>query len=586
VKTSLDDDGSLDPTLAPEATGPSSEAKPSGYDFRQVLGRGGMGEVVLAEDLNIGREVAVKRMHAGADSADARKRFLREAKIQARLDHPAIVPVHEVGTDEAGVPYFTMKRLSGVTLQALLEGGEAPAQKLLRAFVDVCHAIDFAHARSVIHRDIKPSNIMLGDYGEVYVLDWGVARMADDPDDERKPLTESLIGHTQAGAILGTPGYMSPEQLLGERVSVATDVYALGAILFEILAGVPAHPRGRAALQSTLDDQAGSPRERVPERSIAPELDRICLQAMSRLPANRPTARQLADAVQRYLDGDRDEARRRELADENLTQARAAVAAKDSSLAMAAAGRALALDPKSRGAAALVTQLMLEPPAKLPTGLVDRIHRADIDVIARQGRVAAVAMLGYIVCVPFAIAAGVKEWWMLIAAVALILVVVIGAIWTSSRGMFHIMWAVLGNAAMIALITRMTSPIILTPGLAGAIAVSMMTFPTLVKQPARVIGPMLAAFLIPFVLELVGVLERTWSIGPDGLLIHPSALRFDDIWAIVFLVVANIALVIVMSLFAHLLGVGNRRAQHELERQAYQLEQLLPLDRDSRPRAR
>ncbi len=479
-----------------------------------------------------------------------------------------------------------MKRLSGVTLHALLDAGAAASQKLLRAFVDVCHAVDFAHARSVIHRDIKPANIMLGDYGEVYVLDWGVARMADDPDDERTSLTESLVGHTQAGAILGTPGYMSPEQLLGERVEVSTDVYALGSILFEILAGVPAHPRGRAALQSTLDDRAGSPRERVPERGIAPELDRICLQAMSKEPASRPTARELADAVQRYLDGDRDEARRRELADESLAQARAAMDAKDSSRAMAAAGRALALDPKSPGAAALVTQLMLEPPATLPAGLVGRIHRADLDIIARQGRLAAMAMLGYIACIPFAIAAGVKEWGILIAAATLVVVVIVGARWTTTRGMFHIMWAVFGNAAMIGLISRMTSPFMLVPGVAGAIAVSMMTFPTLVKHPFRVIGPMLGAFLVPFVLEVVGVFDRTWSIGPSGLVIHPTALRFEDDWAIVFIVFANIALVLVMSLFAHLLGASNRRAHHELERQAYQLEQLLPLDRDSRPRSR
>src|SRR5439155_8110480 len=153
----------------------------SGYEIGEVIGRGGMGEVVAAMDLRMERAVAVKRMR-GAASPEAIERFLREAKIQARLDHPAIVPVHELGRDADGRPYFTMKRLAGVTLAEQL-AKQGPIQPLLRALIDVCFAIELAHSRQVAHRDLKPSNIMLGGYGDVYVLDWGVARMLGDVDD-------------------------------------------------------------------------------------------------------------------------------------------------------------------------------------------------------------------------------------------------------------------------------------------------------------------------------------------------------------------------------------------------------------------
>src|SRR5688572_14775171 len=140
------------------------------YTVRDVIGRGGMGEVLVADDLRIGREVAYKRMLSESSSTAGLSRFLREARIQARLDHPAIVPVYELSTDDEGRPYFTMKRVTGMTLaQRLAAGGVT--NRLLRAFAEVCLAIEYAHARGVVHRDLKPSNIMLGKYGEVYVLD-------------------------------------------------------------------------------------------------------------------------------------------------------------------------------------------------------------------------------------------------------------------------------------------------------------------------------------------------------------------------------------------------------------------------------
>jgi eukaryotic-like serine/threonine-protein kinase len=144
------------------------------YRARAAIGRGGMGEVTAAYDHTIGREVAIKRIHAAQPNDRQISRFIREAQIQGRLDHPAIVPVYDLGHDASGMPFFVMKKLAGTTL---LRGKHSRLQ-LLRAFVDVCLAVEFAHVRGVIHRDLKPDNIVLGEFGEVYVLDWGVAKVA------------------------------------------------------------------------------------------------------------------------------------------------------------------------------------------------------------------------------------------------------------------------------------------------------------------------------------------------------------------------------------------------------------------------
>jgi serine/threonine-protein kinase len=195
----------------PEPVAGTRTAVP-GYQLGALIGHGGMGEVVAAYDPRVGREVAIKRLRAAAASGDGVARFLREARIQARLEHPAIVPVHDLGTDPDGRPYFTMKRLAGVTLaHQLATKPPPPRQRLLRAFADVCLAIELAHGRGVVHRDLKPANIMLGDFGEVYVLDWGLARVLGEHDASVGADVESLDGMTQAGSVLGTPGYMAPE---------------------------------------------------------------------------------------------------------------------------------------------------------------------------------------------------------------------------------------------------------------------------------------------------------------------------------------------------------------------------------------
>ena len=257
------------------------------YVVGPKLGEGGMGEVLLAIDPVLGREVAIKRMRERSSASV--ERFVREACVQARLDHPAIVPVYELSEDAHGRPYLVMKRLSGKTLAELLDTPGVPQARLLRAFVEVCHAIELAHARGIVHRDLKPSNVMLGDLGEVYVLDWGVALLGDD-----------LDAPPPDGTALGTPGYIAPEQIdEPARTGPAADIYSLGCILFEILAGVRLHPPGLAGLASAISGRART----VPgDHNLPRALDALCTHATALEPRARPTAHELARGVERYLD--------------------------------------------------------------------------------------------------------------------------------------------------------------------------------------------------------------------------------------------------------------------------------------------
>lgn len=265
----------------PDSSGKWRAALPSvgpRFTLGDRLGRGGMGFIWNGRDEHIGRAVAVKTLALDGDVAHVR-RFLREAKVQALVDHPVMVPVYDAGVTEAGVPWFAMKRVEGETLadviDELREGGErVRLHELLAAFVRICPAIDFAHGCDVVHRDLKPANIMLGRSGEVYVLDWGIAQCDGELD---------LDLSEEPGMVLGTAGYMPPEQARGHVVGPASDVYGLGAILFEILTLEPAHD-GRtpmARLAQTVGPGDLRPSSRAPQRSVPPELDEVCLSALA-----------------------------------------------------------------------------------------------------------------------------------------------------------------------------------------------------------------------------------------------------------------------------------------------------------------
>ncbi len=203
------------------------------YTFVKELGRGGMGVVCLAEDRELDRLVAIKILNTPDITEDVRNRMIREAQIIARLEHPGIVPVHDVGTLPDGRIFYAMKYVRGNRLDEYAAQGVSLRDRL-RKFQSVCDAVAFAHAHGVIHRDLKPQNIMIGSFGEVLVLDWGIAKIRDDP-------RSSAFHQTTEGAVIGTQNYMSPEQARGEidQLDERADIYSLGAVLSFLLEDQP-----------------------------------------------------------------------------------------------------------------------------------------------------------------------------------------------------------------------------------------------------------------------------------------------------------------------------------------------------------
>ena len=213
------------------------------YAFVKELGRGGMGTVYLAEDRELDRLIAIKVLHTAEVTDDLRDRMLREAQIIARLEHPGIVPVHDAGTLPDGRIFYAMKYVRGSRLDEYAAQG-ASLNDRLRKFQAVCDAVAFAHAHGVIHRDLKPQNIMIGSFGEVLVMDWGVAKIEPrmnagehKSDFDLRP-SAFIGGDTSQGTVIGTRNYMSPEQARGEiEIDERADVYSLGAVLKFLLNG-------------------------------------------------------------------------------------------------------------------------------------------------------------------------------------------------------------------------------------------------------------------------------------------------------------------------------------------------------------
>lgn len=264
---------------AAEGAGPALDSR---YQARGLLGLGAMGEVHLCRDGWLGRDVAVKTVTRDASAPDMRARFLREARIQGQLEHPSIVPVYDMGKDVDGNEFFTMKRVSGRTLSDVLEdlavgdsdalSSEFSRTKLLGIFRQVCLAIEYAHSRGVMHRDLKPANLMVGQFGEVYVLDWGLARVRAVAGGSFVPV-DGVPASASAGRILGTPGYMAPEQIeSADAADERADVYALGSILFEILTLTPLNPglTHEARLRSTRLGKRVRPSEVPPTSTFPP----------------------------------------------------------------------------------------------------------------------------------------------------------------------------------------------------------------------------------------------------------------------------------------------------------------------------
>jgi WD40 repeat protein len=278
---------------------------PERYHLHRERARGGLGRILEVRDLRLGRTVALKEMLRNSEAAYAR--FVREAMITARLEHPGIVPVHDLGRWPSGQPFYAMKLVSGRTLHDVIAATPAFDDRvaLLPNVIAVADAIAYAHSQGVIHRDLKPANVVLGAFGETVVIDWGLAKdlrgAPEAPADELDPPAAGP-SLTAAGAVLGTPCYMPPEQASGRPVDERADVYALGALLHEVLSGEPPY---HGAADPRLAVLAGPPTPaEVRTPAIPRDLQAIAHKAMARRPEDRyPSARELADDLRRFQTG-------------------------------------------------------------------------------------------------------------------------------------------------------------------------------------------------------------------------------------------------------------------------------------------
>ncbi|MGC4113552.1 MAG: serine/threonine-protein kinase [Myxococcales bacterium] len=307
--------------VTPEASGR--------YEVRGELGRGGIGRVLVGFDAHVGREVALKELltgpdspsgSAGSSSLTASARFLREARLTAQLEHPSIVPVYEVGRRDDGTLYYAMRVVRGRTLALALRSCTDVQGRLrfLHHFGDLCAAVAFAHSRGVLHRDLKPHNVMIGEFNETVLLDWGLAKIKGTTEDRRfarqmELLREVAAGETVEGAALGTPEYMPPEQAFGDldRVDEHSDVYSLGAVLYELLTGKPPFG-GRHGVEALLKVQRyGEGKEELtPVRKLEPdappELAAVAEKALfPQVHGRYRTARELLEEINAFMEGRR-----------------------------------------------------------------------------------------------------------------------------------------------------------------------------------------------------------------------------------------------------------------------------------------
>ena len=280
--------------------------------------KGGMGRILVAYDRFLKREVAIKELHPDvADDDSIVRRFIGEAEITAQLEHPGVVPIYCLGQGSDGLPYYTMKMIKGETLQDMIKAyhrkpTQATLQNLIRRLVSVAKTIGFAHSKGVIHRDLKPANVMIGEYGETLVMDWGLAKLYNHWMEEQ---TASIIYQAQqsrpeltmVGAIVGTPAFMSPEQAvpIESVIGPLSDVFSLGTVLYYLLAGQTAFS-GRSTQEVLNKVRACNP---VPPSTLKPNvphgLEAICLKAIEKLPENRyQGASEFADDLCRWLDGE------------------------------------------------------------------------------------------------------------------------------------------------------------------------------------------------------------------------------------------------------------------------------------------
>ncbi|MCA9626219.1 MAG: protein kinase [Myxococcales bacterium] len=585
----------------------------SRYAKPRLLGRGGMGEVYLLRDGRVGRDVAFKRIrrqHTGR--GDLESRFLREARVQGQLEHPSVVPVYDVGITPEGEAYFTMKRIQGLTLAKIISGlrnddhairQHYNVRRVLGAISRACLALAYAHTRGVIHRDLKPANIMLGDYGEVYLLDWGVAKvtganvdslLADAMllDEAEADAGEIEVGDTGIGSLLGTPGYIAPEQARGMvSIDSRADIYSMGAILFEVLALEPLH-RGRdpeEILQSTFLGTDLRPSVRARRESISVDLDEICQRACALNPAERFTsAREMSEAIERYLHGARDDEQRQQMSQRHTINAQLHLAhatlddVRTEKLrvdAMRELGRALALDPDNQAAFDTLMRALTAAPGQLPPEAEAELASASRRDHARAAKVRAFAYLTWLLAVQAGLYLGVSNVNAWLALSAVLGVLTIYNFWMASTRVSHrghaIAMMVLAFSA-VSMVSGLFGPFVLVPTLAVATSAALIVSLRAERKLRWLITLLaVASVLGPTLLDYLGIHGISNVFGQTAALL-PALGRLPQRASL--LLVTALSLVIVV--FANVL-VGRAvdalvMAERRGFARAWRLRQLLP----------
>ena len=429
-----------------------------------------------------------------------------------------------------------------------------------------------------MHRDLKPANIMLGDFGEVYVLDWGLAQVSEEV---ALPVDEPPQRLSMTGEFLGTPLYMAPEQMADPRVGPTADVFSLGAILFELLTLL----RLRDAKTVYLPADA-RPSVRAPSRNVPPELEAICVRATQSDPAERyPSARALQEAIAAYLEGDRDVQARRELAAAHARTAREALARaeqpgaeeeRERGVALNALLMTVKLDPHNTAYVAALGEFLQSRPRVLPSAVAKQLAAGEQDVVRTAAKLSVVALVMWFLCAPVVLALGVRDatWMLVILVPAAITIALSIYAWRSAHISFWLQSAmVIGTLAGAVAVSRLYGPLVLMPTLIATYTIVLQAHPH-GRQRAVAFALGAIALVAPVALELLGVVPSSYAFENGTMVILPQMVELPELGTSLFLTATGLAMVFVPGTFIAKLRVSLSEAQSQLLLQSWQLEQL------------
>ena len=581
------------------------------YHTKRLLGDGGMGEVKLIRDERIGRDIAMKVVRDKyIHATDILERFRREARVQGQLEHPAIVPVYDLGVTPEGAAYFTMKRIRGLTLEEItvrLRKGDPELKatysdrRILTTLLRVAQALAYAHQHGVVHRDIKPENIIVGNYGEVYIIDWGLAKIfgAEEPSrpsDQLRVDDTTIQGQTEAGAVLGTPGYLAPEQAYADGdVDHRADIYALGVIIFETLTLTPLHKRGKAedVLASTVKGVDARPSVRAPHRNFAPELDRLCVAATALNRDNRyHDMLDVAETIERYLDGGRDTEARRQMAERHVEAARPAARdarsnPQDVEMLRARALRelnaAVSLDSTNDAALRAMGLLLSDVPEKLPPEAAAELESERAGQRAEFAKALSLAFLTGIVLFGVNVYVGVGDTVSFLFSIVLFLGIglLLWRIGAHGRATKRHMFSLVAlTAAIGGSTTTGFGALFIVPSIICALTLLFIVAMRMDRKMWMMsLGIGILGVLVPAFLQDWGYIRASYTFHEGGVMcIQPWGMPFDASTTLPLLM--GVA-VLTIGVPAAIIGIAVERfnaAEEKLFAHAWYMRQLMPTE--------